>query len=102
MTKVLTFLLCIDINYPCYLDDGSEQIQVTTQKLFDEDELIRIAASAGGLVWINYFKDLPNDPSITPGEGQARQYKGQWKSSDMKIWEGFGIIKFGDGSVYQG
>ena len=55
----------------------------------------------GKLVWINYFKEI-QDFNNDVGEQSSKQYKGQWRASDMNIWEGFGVIKFADGSVYEG
>jgi hypothetical protein len=55
------------------------------------------------LVWINYFKEIEDNASINSnGEPVLKQYKGQWRASDMNIWEGFGIIKFHDGNTYEG
>ena len=48
-----------------------------------------------GLWWSTNFVDI----------GQGRRYSGQWKRIDDPInthWEGLGMIKYGDGSVYFG
>lgn len=95
-----------DLPYPQYTDDGSQQVQFTDQKLFTEEELQQIVskeAAGEKLVWINYFKEITDDSTLaSSGEPMTKQYKGQWRASDMTIWEGFGTIKFSDGNVYEG
>ena len=73
----------------------------------DQQELDRFMNSeAGGknLVWNNYFQ-VVEDHNL-PGERLTKEYKGQWRNQvgpkTKRIWEGFGIIKFPDGSLYQG
>ena len=62
-----------------------------------------IEGSGQKLVWINNFKEI-SEPyaSGNTTEQTVKLYKGQWRASDMNIWEGFGIIKFADGSLYEG
>jgi len=43
------------------------------------------------LVWNNYFQAIDLN----------REYKGNWKKGET-AWEGLGVIKFKDGSKYEG
>jgi hypothetical protein len=92
-----------DLPYPCYVDDGSEQIKFTNKKLIEDEELQRILNKENGvkLVWINYFKEIQDvNNSMSGPDSQVKLYKGQWRANDMNVWEGFGIVKFPDGSNY--
>lgn len=44
------------------------------------------------MVWNNYFQKID----------QYREYKGHWDQENRDVWEGLGVIKFSDGSIYQG
>jgi len=55
-----------------------------------DEELTRFMSSESGgkgLVWINIFKEIQDN-----NLGSSKKYKGQWRASDMTIYEGFGII----------
>jgi hypothetical protein len=58
----MTLTPSLDLPYPGYFDDGSEQIQYTDKKLFEDEEVTRFLnrETADKLVWINYFKEIPD------------------------------------------
>ena len=56
-----------------------------------------------GLVWYNFYKEINDNLEINSADEEVtKRYKGQWRSDDNTIWEGFGTIRFSDGSIYQG
>ena len=62
-----------------------------------EDEFERFMNSemgGKGLIWLNYFKDIKDANPEGGDEATAsiKKYKGQWRSNDLDIWEGFGVI----------
>lgn len=91
-----------DLKYPTYSIEAGEELSWTDTPLLPEDELIRFLNSeAGGknLVYLNYFKKI-NDANISGDPNViATEYKGQWRGD---VIEGLGILKFSDGSTYQG
>ena len=95
------YFLIIDLKFPCYMDNGEKEIQFSDRPLITDEEFTRYMSSENGgkgLIWLNYFKDI----EVAGADSQVRKYKGHWKANDMGVWEGFGVIQFADGSVYQG
>ena len=59
--------LLLDLRYPAYAEDGSEDISFTDKKLMEEEELIRFMSSDNGgknLLFINYFKTIVDASSL--------------------------------------
>ena len=86
---------------PAYVqEDGEEKLVYTGPRIMDDQDLQRWLGSVSGgknLHWTNYFIDIEDDSLENKG---TKEYKGQWKSESKNVWEGFGVLKFSDGSVY--
>ena len=70
-------------------------MEMSKETLMPEEEYNRWAENEDGgknLVWNNYFQKID----------QYREYKGHWHQENREVWEGLGVIKFSDGSIYQG
>ena len=107
MTKFVSTIsyYFVDLRYPAYTQEGGEKIVSQDKVLMDDDELTRFMNSeAGGksLLWLNFFKQINDSTLSADGSVIANEYKGQWRVDDGDVWEGFGTIKFSDGSMYQG
>jgi len=60
-------LFLLDLRFPCYSLDGSEEISFTDKKLMENEELTRFMASDQGgknLLFINYFKTIVDTSSL--------------------------------------
>ena len=70
----------IDLPYPCYIDDGKEEIQFTNKVLMTDEEFERFMNSemgGKGLIWLNYFKDIKDaNPEGGVEAASIKKYKG--------------------------
>jgi hypothetical protein len=70
----------IDLPYPCYFDDGKQEIKFTDKVLMTNEEFQRFMSSemgGKGLIWLNYFKEI-RDANPEGGDEAAsiKKYKG--------------------------
>lgn len=94
-----------DLRYPAYSLKAGEELIFLDKVMMDEAELTRFMNSeAGGknLLIQSYAVEI-NDKTLSGDETViAQEYRGQWRQDNPEVWEGIGMIKFSDGSMYQG
>lgn len=82
-----------------YVNKNGQLMENPKQPLFTQEAFKELYDNTKqNYIWDNTWQDI-SDADEEPG---TKMYRGQRLKSNTKIWEGFGMIKFSDGALYQG